>query len=525
MPAGEHQHRKAWHWVVWSLLLSAAVLAIVLEVLVARAGPILKGRVIETLRTRFDGRVELDSIEVSVNRGLEVRGGGLRISPPDDVLTARPTAPLIGVRSFAFRASLLGLLFKPMHVETVFVTGLAIHIAPGPMRQHGPVETHRPGKIKIVVKEIVCDDSTLVIGNDKPDKDPKLFVLEHIVLHDVGPDAPWPYDAVLTNAIPKGEIHAVGSFGPWNTEAPGNSAASGRYVFEHADLNTIKGLGGMLHSTGTFDGQLDRIAVQGTTDVPNFSLDTANHAMPLTARFRAVVDGTTGDTYLQAVDATLGRSHFSCHGAVVNIRGRGHDVDLAIDVPAGRIEDFLQLAVKTRPPVMTGVISTRAKLHIRPGRESVTEKLRTRGAFTLHRIHFTDPQMEDKVDMLSMRAQGEPEKARPGAPDVVSQMTGTFDLAAGKLTFGDLEYTLPGASVALTGVYSLDGQRFEFYGKVRTEARLSQMVSSWWKRLLLKPVDPFFHKRGAGAEIPIRISGTRSAPKFGLNLHTKDNKR
>ncbi len=127
--------------------------------------------------------------------------------------------------------------------------------------------------------------------------------------------------------------------------------------------------------------------------------------------------------------------------------------------------------------------------------------------------------------MLSMRAQGEPEKARPGAPDVVSQMTGTFDLAAGKLTFGDLEYTLPGASVALTGVYSLDGQRFEFYGKVRTEARLSQMVSSWWKRLLLKPVDPFFHKRGAGAEIPIRISGTRSAPKFGLNLHTKDNKR
>jgi len=35
---------------------------------------------------------------------------------------------------------------------------------------------------------------------------------------------------------------------------------------------------------------------------------------------------------------------------------------------------------------------------------------------------------------------------------------------------------------------------------------------------LLKPVDPFFHKHGAGAEIPFKITGTRSEPKFGLDL-------
>jgi hypothetical protein len=48
------------------------------------------------------------------------------------------------------------------------------------------------------------------------------------------------------------------------------------------------------------------------------------------------------------------------------------------------------------------------------------------------------------------------------------------------------------------------------------------MISTWWKSLLLKPVDPFFHKHGAGAEIPIKINGTNSAPKFGLNLGTKN---
>ena len=53
---------------------------------------------------------------------------------------------------------------------------------------------------------------------------------------------------------------------------------------------------------------------------------------------------------------------------------------------------------------------------------------------------------------------------------------------------------------------------------------MSQMVASWWKSLLLKPVDPFFRKDGAGAEIPVKVSGTRSAPKFGLDLGHTDKK-
>jgi hypothetical protein len=39
--------------------------------------------------------------------------------------------------------------------------------------------------------------------------------------------------------------------------------------------------------------------------------------------------------------------------------------------------------------------------------------------------------------------------------------------------------------------------------------------------MMLKPVDPFFKKNGAGAEIPVKISGTKSAPKFGLDLRHK----
>jgi hypothetical protein len=78
--------------------------------------------------------------------------------------------------------------------------------------------------------------------------------------------------------------------------------------------------------------------------------------------------------------------------------------------------------------------------------------------------------------------------------------------------------------VALTGEYTLDGEKFEFTGKIRTDAKVSQMVASKWKSILLKPIDPFFKKNGAGAEIPVKISGTKSAPKFGLDLGHKDKK-
>jgi hypothetical protein len=159
----------------------------------------------------------------------------------------------------------------------------------------------------------------------------------------------------------------------------------------------------------------------------------------------------------------------------------------------------------------------KTKLNIRPGKESVTQKLSLDGAFTLQQMHFTNPQMQDKVDMLSLRAQGHPKQAKPGAEDVSSRLTGKFKMGDGKLDFQDLDFAMPGATVHLTGVYTLDGKRFDFTGKVRTNAKLSQMVASWWKSWLLKPADPFFHKHGAGAEIPVKVTGTNTAPKFGLD--------
>src|SRR5260370_34319385 len=61
------------------------------------------------------------------------------------------------------------------------------------------------------------------------------------------------------------------------------------------------------------------MAVDGETDVADFTLTSFGNALPLHARFHARVDGTDGDTWLEPVDATLGSSHFTTRGKVVRV--------------------------------------------------------------------------------------------------------------------------------------------------------------------------------------------------------------
>ena len=77
------------------------------------------------------------------------------------------------------------------------------------------------------------------------------------------------------------------------------------YTFADANLDTIKGIGGILSSKGRFHGVLERIRVEGTTDTPDFRVDIAGQPVHLQTRFAAVVDGTNGNTWLEPVEATL----------------------------------------------------------------------------------------------------------------------------------------------------------------------------------------------------------------------------
>jgi hypothetical protein len=483
------QRKRLVRWIAMGLLAAMAVLVGAGLVIAHRAASVLKSRVIATLGASFHGRVDLEKLNVVALHGFAVTGDNLRIYEPENLVAAGVTQPVILLKHFAFRAPLRGLFRRPMQVGSVEIDGLEIDIPPAARRprESFPGASRLHGQMEIVVDKIVCDHSRLVIGNSHPEKEPKIFVLRHVELYNVGGGQPWRYQVVLTNAIPRGEIQATGRFGPWQIDSPGDTALNGNYTFQHAQLSTINGLGGILSSTGYFQGQLNRIAVDGATETPDFSLDTANHPLPLHTRFHAIVDGTTGDTLLEPVQATLRNSRFTASGAVIDIKGRGHVIDLNVDVPTGRLQDFLDLVVRTEPAVLTATIGAKARLHIRAGKEKVGQRLRVQGRFTLRSMHFTNPELQDKVDMISFRARGEPEKAKPGAQDVNAGMRGDFTLQQGTIEFHRL-------------------------------LSLSRMVQSRWASLALKAVSPLFRRPGGGADIPVRISGTRSAPKFGIDV-------
>lgn len=268
-----------------------------------------------------------------------------------------------------------------------------------------------------------------------------------------------------------------------------------------------------------YKGTLDRIAVDGKTSTPDFRVATSGHPVPLNTVFHAIVDGSTGDTSLQPVQAKLLNSIISASGSVVKVKEtQGHHIRLDVSIEKARIEDLLALGVKTDPPIMTGAVRLKTKLDLLPGEADVPMRLRLAGTFAVSGAHFTNPKVQAKVDNLSMRSQGKPKLAKDNIPDnVLSDMSGKFRLREGVLSFSQLYFQAPGTLVSLKGDYSLDGNRFDFRGKARLKAKLSHLVTGW-KSLLLKPVDPFFHKHGAGTEIGVKITGTKSAPHFGLNL-------
>ncbi|HVJ09620.1 MAG TPA: hypothetical protein VM554_14680 [Acidisarcina sp.] len=498
---------------VFVLLLAAAVTGVL--ILRRHAEPILRARVIESLSARFNSKVELGEFHGEVRDGLLVQGSNLKLYP-------RAIAwekPLFAIRRFSFHTSWKELLRTPMHVELVQVEGMELNLPPKDQRSKMPEITHAQEKISIYVHEMDITEAHLTLGTSNPGKLPLEFDISQLVLHTIAQGQPMKFQTTLVNPKPVGDIASSGYFGPFNADSPGDSNVRGSYEFSHADLSTIKGIGGMLSSQGQYSGTLNQITVDGSTETPDFSVSISGHPVPLQTTFHAIVDGTNGDTLLDPVDATLAHSHLIARGRIVRAEDRsGHDIHLHVIVDKARVEDLLRLGVRTDPPVMTGAAQLTTALELPSGDIPVHRKLRLHGRFSIERAHFTNPATQNKIDSLSLRGQGKPkEAAEPNPDDVFSRMKGNFTLRNDRLMLDALQYNVPGLQVNLDGVYSLDGNDFDFHGKARLDARLSHMTTGW-KSLLLKPVDPFFAKDGAGTVLPVKITGTRSEPHFGLDF-------
>lgn len=517
--------RRRWVWIGVIVCAVLAGILITVREVISHAEPILRARVIESLSNRFQSRVELASLNVSVMHGLEVSGSGLKIYGATDPNPHEAgVQALIWLPEFHFHAGVRNLFRSTVKIDTVYVKGMELNIPPRQERREFTKKMRsQTRKIAVVVGQFVCQDTKLLINTLNPEKAPLEFAISSLKMKDIGPGEPMSFEATLVNPKPVGDIHTTGFFGPWHEDDPRDTPVQGDYSFRDADLGTLKGIGGVLSSTGKYSGTLNDIVVDGTTDTPDFRIARSGHAVALHTEFHAIVDGTSGDTHLKPVKATLLHSSFTASGSVMRMRGRrGHDIELDVDVEHAQIEDLLKLGVRTDPPVMDGPVKMQTKLSLVPGEGDVVDRLRLAGTFHVFNGHFSNKKVQGRLDALSLRTSGKL-KEKPDDPqsNVPVELGGALTLKDGLLSFSVLHFLVPGTHVDMAGEYSLDGRTFDFRGTARLDAKLSQMTTGW-KSLLLKPVDRFFSKDGAGTEVPVKITGTESEPHFGLDYGHKD---
>jgi hypothetical protein len=498
----------------------------------------LQRKIVAALADRLNSDVTLEDVSLRLYPRLHAEGKGLLIRH-----RRRPDLPpLISVKSFTVDADLVGVLKRRVsHVE---LFGLDITIPPKDENQDNRADRrdHRlhdasgavatlgtrdngrgPGPYRaafqagVVIDRLDSTDARLIIVPRESSKPPKIWTIHKLLARKVAADEPMPFDATLTNAVPPGEIVTHGEFGPWNQDTPGDTPLEGSFTFDKADLSVFKGIGGILSARGSFGGALNYIDVHGETDTPEFVITVGGHPFPLAANYHTVVDGTNGDTRLERIDARFLRSALVAKGAVLDAPTpqKGRTVTLDIVMTQARIEDLMRMAVNTPKPPMVGALQLNTKFLLPPGEADVVDRLRLNGRFSMTNATFTNPEVQSKIVELSHRGRGR--QAEDAKEAVASDFKGAFVLGNGKLEFKQLMFAVPGAQVRLAGAYALKQETLEFKGNLLLEAKVSQTVSGF-KSLLLKIVDPLFSRDGGGSSVPIKIEGTRSDPKFGLDM-------
>ena len=278
----------------------------------------------------------------------------------------------------------------------------------------------------------------------------------------------------------------------------------------------FKGISGILSAKGTFGGRLERIEVHGETDTPEFTITSVGHAIPLLAKYHAIVDGTNGNTILERIDGSFLNTSLVAKGDVTDLPGApGRQVNLDVTMDQGAAGGH---------PVAGGQDAEAAddgSAHAPDHHDSPARRGgRDREAATRRQVHDREdavhgPGHSKTRSKVSASEAAASCRTQPAAP-VTSDFTGSFKLANGVLTIPSVAFDIPGSVVRLAGTYSIKPETMDFKGTLFMDAKISETMTGF-KSLLLKVIDPLFSGENGGSEIPIRISGQREKPAFGLD--------
>ena len=468
----------------------------------------LKTRAEQGLTARLGLPVTIGDLRISLWPKPRVHGTALVVTMP-----SAPARPFLEIDRFS--AEIGPFSVWRGYARAVLVEGFRVVVPPGSAPSLGePPSADGPGRT--IAGRLEARDAVLTFLRKDPAKEPLEFKIHNLSIANVGFGRVMSFSTSLTNPVPQGLVESKGTIGPWNRRQPLALPVAGAYRFSLARLGTIRGIGGTLTSTGQYDGHLEQIAVTGTTTTPDFSLDLGGKPMPLTTEFRAIVDASDGTTKLDRVTARLFSTVIVVTGAIDNLPGPGRrHIDLHARVERGRIEDVLRLVVDREKPALGGDVSLTARIRIPPGAQPVKQRLNISGTFGLERALFSDAAVHARLLELSRRSSEN--NATDPAPDAVSSLSGRFALAGSVIKLDGVTFEVPGAAVHLDGRFVSETGQLDLAGELRMQASMSSAVGGV-RSIFLKPFDWMFRRDGAGAVVPIEISGSYKNPAIGVNI-------
>jgi AsmA-like C-terminal region len=505
LPTGRNRLRN------WLLLGAVALLAILVSglVLLMQNWPFTRAQVEKDLGDATFTTVTIESFQQTYFPRPGCIATGVTFRRNQD----RRDPPLITVQKLTIQGSFLGLLTK--HLSAIRADGAHLVIPPFAT---GEARLLNISRLKAVVGELVANGAVLEFTFRDLGKPRLKFDVHEFVLHDLGSNGAMSFQTAVSNPEPPGEVRATGRLGPWRADDPAQTQIVGSYSFRQANLGVFRGIGGILSSDGKFQGMLEHLGVEGSTDIPDFEVTSSAHKVRLSTQFRAFVNATNGGVELREVSAHFGNTTIVSEGSIAAQPGQtGKTASLDMVVKDGRIQDLLLLFVKAQRSPLTGIVSLSANAAIPPEQKPFLQKVKVEADFGIDSGHFTSPNTQQTVDKLSQQAQGEKNE---DPESVLSDLKGHVVLKDGIANFSSLSFEVPGAIAQMDGTYDLVSERIDLRGILHIQAKLSDATTGI-KSFLIKALNPFLKNDHPGAEVPVRITGTYSHPVYRVSSGSK----
>jgi hypothetical protein len=505
------------------ILLAVSILAVIFLVIMAVKWPFTREAMTKRLERASSAQVEIRGFHSTYFPFPGCIAEDVVFRQKISAAGQKSGEPIITIRKFTIESTFSGLLSKPGRIRRIIADGLRIHVPKGGANLHGQEGS---GSDQTIIEELRADNALLELATGQNGQNKLVFQIHHALFHDIGGRNVVPFQVSLRLPMPPGEVESSGSIGPWKDEkgTVRSTAISGKYVLTRADLGVFKALGGVVSSRGEFSGNMETLNVAGATDSPNFEVKESGHPFHLSTQFRGSIDMKTGDLVLPSLEARLGNTNLIAHGSV---SGKPKTVTLDVTHGQGEIQDLILLFSDAKSSPVVGPVVFQTQVVLPPEHRSFKERVRLTGNFNINRASFTSANTQKNVDQLSERAEGKKDKQKDHDQDddpngferVLTDLKGDVAMKDGVATFSPVSFAMPGAAADMKGSYNLLNKRIDLRGKMRMLATVSQATTGA-KSIFLKILDPFYKKKkkGAGAEVPIKMTGTYGHTHFAAGL-------